>query len=67
MNRQQRRKVGFNTGPEPQVRRIYRKVHRNELCPCNSGKKFKNCSCYNEDKSYYDFNKEVDNGNNGQE
>jgi uncharacterized protein YecA (UPF0149 family) len=29
----------------PWVRRT-KKVGRNELCPCGSGKKFKNCECY---------------------
>jgi len=25
--------------------RVYRKPGRNDLCPCGSGKKFKNCTC----------------------
>lgn len=29
----------------PWVRRS-RKIGRNELCPCGSGKKYKNCKCY---------------------
>lgn len=28
-------------------KRRYRKISRNEVCPfCDSGKKFKNCECY---------------------
>jgi hypothetical protein len=26
-------------------RRLYRKVYRNEPCPCGSGKKMKHCDC----------------------
>ena len=29
--------------------RLYKKVSRNDLCPCGSGKKLKNCTC--EDQS----------------
>ena len=37
----------------PWVRR-HRKVGRNELCPCGSGKKYKNCECYkNKDVAKY--------------
>ena len=24
----------------------FKKISRNELCPCGSGKKFKHCECY---------------------
>ena len=67
MNRKQRRQVKMNTGPEPQVRRMFQKINRNDLCPCGSGLKFKNCECYSHDKSYYDLNKQLgnDTGNNG--
>lgn len=31
----------------PRVQRMYKKVGRNDLCPCGSGKKFKYCEeCY---------------------
>ena len=34
-------------------RRRYRKVYRNELCPCGSGKKYKHCcKNLNQDGSY---------------
>lgn len=26
--------------------RRFKKIGRNELCPCGSGKKHKNCECY---------------------
>jgi len=28
---------------------VKRKTYRNDPCPCGSGKKFKNCSCYNKE------------------
>lgn len=35
----------------PWIRR-YRRVSRNEVCPfCGSGKKFKNCKCYEQVKN----------------
>ena len=55
MNRKNRRRVGFNVNPEPQVKRVFKKVGRNDKCPCGSEKKFKNCECFNHDKSYYDL------------
>lgn len=34
--------------------REYRKVGRNEICPfCDSGKKFKHCTCYAKYKETY--------------
>lgn len=33
-------------------KRRYDKIRRNEICPfCDSGKKFKNCECYEKYKS----------------
>lgn len=38
--------------------RTGKKVGRNEICPyCNSGKKFKNCECYNTHKVEYSYYK----------
>lgn len=53
MNRRDRRKFGLS-GSEPQVRRMFQKVGRNDLCPCGSGLKFKKCSCFNHEKTYFD-------------
>ena len=34
--------------------RQYKKVNRNDICPfCNSGKKFKTCTCYTKYTSQY--------------
>ena len=55
MNRKTRRKYKVNNGPEPQVLRMFQKINRNDMCPCGSGLKFKNCECYSRDKSYYDL------------
>jgi len=56
MNRRIRRKMGAGN-PEPQVKRVFQKVNRNDICPCGSGKKFKHCTCFNHQKSYYNFKK----------
>lgn len=63
MNRKQRRKSNINLGPEPQVRRMYKKIGRNDLCPCGSGKKFKDCECYNHSKIYFNPEANKDDGN----
>lgn len=55
MNRLQRRKHGIRTPGDPIVKRMFKKVNRNDQCPCGSGKKFKNCECFNREKSYYNF------------
>jgi hypothetical protein len=34
------------------IKRLYKKVYRNDLCPCGSGKKLKNCTC--EDRAVKD-------------
>jgi len=62
MDRKTRRRLKLDAKSlaEPQVRRMFQKVNRNDLCPCGSGFKFKNCECYSRDKSYYDFNKEAE-------
>lgn len=66
MNRRDRRRlVGKlplkKLQPEPQVRRIFQKIGRNDPCPCGSGLKFKQCSCFNHEHSYYDFKKTENN------
>ena len=57
LNRRARRKLGLpRNRAVPQVKRMYKKISRNDLCPCGSGKKFKNCECYErfgESKQYY--------------
>jgi hypothetical protein len=38
------------------LKRMYRKIHRNDICPCGSGKKFKHCECfekYGENRGYF--------------
>ena len=52
---------------EEDIRKMWAKLHtpikcvtrmpgRNEICPfCNSGKKFKNCTCYKERENIYEY------------
>lgn len=49
MNRAMMRKLGLTrkqVSPEPRIMRFYRKIGRNDSCPCGSGKKFKHCECF---------------------
>ena len=57
MDRRTRRKykIDDKSRSEPQVRRMFQKINRNDLCPCGSDLKFKHCECYSHDKSYYDL------------
>jgi hypothetical protein len=56
LNRRDRRRLGVNAAPMSRIQRIYRKVGRNDPCPCGSGMKFKHCECYakyGESKQYF--------------
>lgn len=39
----ERTMAGASTGQSVQVVRTSEKIGRNDLCPCGSGKKYKNC------------------------
>ncbi len=41
----------FNTSSIEQIKRNHPKIGRNQLCPCNSGKKYKKCCL---DKKIYE-------------
>lgn len=60
MNRKRRRELKAFGGPEPQVRRVFQKINRNDLCPCGSGLKFKKCSCFDHSKQYFELKKAED-------
>lgn len=55
MNRKLRRLYDIDGGPEPQVRRVYQKINRNDPCPCGSGLKFKQCECFQHNKTYFNY------------
>ena len=47
-NKRLRRAFGIRIPP----RKLFPKIGRNELCPCNSGKKFKKCCIEDYDREY---------------
>ena len=73
LSRRQRRKLKFDIENSPftgfpRIQRMHRKVGRNDLCPCGSGKKFKHCvECfkkYGESRQYFtdeDINEAIKN------
>lgn len=46
----------MNLQPKGTLKRVYKKIQRNDPCPCGSGLKFKKCACfekYGESRQYF--------------